>query len=276
MKNTLIQKHAKSFYWASFFLSKKMFKKCSWLYDFCRTLDNIADCNLSIEEKKRNFNTYKEDFLNQNFTNPEIKKIWALIKKNNLSIEIINDLFKGIESDISDQVYLNSSKELELYAYQVGGTVGLMMAKLLHVTNTKAFDGAKNLGIAMQLTNISRDVVEDKNNNRFYIEHNLNAIKNTLLVAETFYQNSYDSIKHIPVQYRLSICVARRVYRKIGRKILSYKTIEEYNKSGKTYVTASEKLFETILATCDFLYFLIWKNLYYSFKKTKPIKKKCA
>ena len=53
MSNNLLEKHAKSFYWASFFLSKEIFNKCSSLYDFCRTLDDIVDSNNKLEIKKK-------------------------------------------------------------------------------------------------------------------------------------------------------------------------------------------------------------------------------
>ena len=55
MKNNLLSKHAKSFNWAGFFLSRETYKKCSLLYDFCRTLDDIADEEISLENKKRKF-----------------------------------------------------------------------------------------------------------------------------------------------------------------------------------------------------------------------------
>ena len=67
MVNNLLQKHAKSFYWASFFLSKDKFHKCSFLYNFCRTLDDIADNNKALNEKTKIFYQFKEDFLSKNF-----------------------------------------------------------------------------------------------------------------------------------------------------------------------------------------------------------------
>ena len=60
--NNLIKKHAKSFYWASFFLSKPKFYKCSSLYNFCRTLDDIVDADNSLETKKENFLEFKKCF----------------------------------------------------------------------------------------------------------------------------------------------------------------------------------------------------------------------
>ena len=55
MKINLLKKHAKSFYWASFFLSNNILKKCSSLYNFCRTLDDIVDDNNNLSVKKKIF-----------------------------------------------------------------------------------------------------------------------------------------------------------------------------------------------------------------------------
>ena len=86
-----------------------------------------------------------------------------------VSLKIINDLLEGIKSDIKEKVKLNSKKELLIYSYRVAGTVGLLMAKILKVSKKSSLMSAIDLGIAMQLTNISRDVVEDLNNDRSYI-----------------------------------------------------------------------------------------------------------
>ena len=58
--DNLLRKHAKSFYWAGFFLSKTIFNKCSYLYNFCRTLDDIVDGNNKLETKKENFLRFKK------------------------------------------------------------------------------------------------------------------------------------------------------------------------------------------------------------------------
>ena len=63
MNSNLLEKHAKSFYWASFFLSREIFNKSSSLYNFCRTLDDIADDTNQIEVKKNNFSKFKKKFL---------------------------------------------------------------------------------------------------------------------------------------------------------------------------------------------------------------------
>ena len=255
--------YAKSFKWAGFFLPKKTFTKCSTLYDFCRIADNIADDDGEIENKEKEFNNFENDFNQKNFNNPIIKNMWSLIEEFNISSKVVQDLLNGIKSDIKDKVKLNSKKDLLIYSYKVAGTVGLMMAKILKVNKKNSLKAAIDLGIAMQLTNISRDVIEDSKNNRFYIEKNFEEISSTINLADTFYENSFYSIKDIPINLRFSILVARRVYRKIGLKILKKKNFENYQKSGKIYVSNVEKVLETFLSIFDLIkLLLIYKKDY--------------
>ena len=245
--------YAKSFSWAGFFLPKETFKKCSALYDFCRVADNIADDNEKIENKEIKFNHFENDFNQKNFDNTIIKNMWSLIEEFNISLKVVQDLLIGIKSDIKARVKLNSEKDLLIYSYRVAGTVGLMMAKILKVNKKSSLKSAIDLGIAMQLTNISRDVIEDSKNNRFYIDENFDEISSTIHLADTFYKNSFYSIKDIPITLRFSILVARRVYRKIGHKILNQKNLENYQNSGKIYVSNIEKVLETFLSIFDLL-----------------------
>ena len=245
--------YAKSFNWAGFFLPKKTYEKCSALYDFCREADNIADDENNIEIKKDNFIKFRNNFVNKNYDDPVIKNMWDLINEFSISTKIVDDLFEGINSDIKENVKLNSKKELLIYSYRVAGTVGLMMAKILNVHKKQSLKSAIDLGIAMQLTNISRDVMEDKKNNRFYINESFEDIKTTIKLSEKFYENSFYSIKEIPLSFRFSILVARRVYRKIGYKILNKQNIENYKKSGKIYVSNIEKIIETFLSIFDLI-----------------------
>ena len=249
--------YAKSFNWAGFFLPKQTYQKCSALYDFCRVIDNIADDKGSVELKENKFKNFENNFNNKNFDDPIIKNMWDLINEFNISLKIIHDLFEGIKSDIKEKVKLNSRKELLVYSYKVAGTVGLLMAKILNVSKKSSLKSAIDLGIAMQLTNISRDVIEDLNNNRSYINENFEEIYSTLILAEKFYENSFHSINEIPISFRFSILVARRVYRKIGYKILKKKTLENYRKSGKIYVSNIEKIIETFLSVFDLIKLLL-------------------
>ena len=257
--------YARSFSWAGFFLPKEKFEKCSALYDFCRVADNIADDQESIENKKKKFSQFENDFNQKNFNNTIVRNMWGLIDEFNISLKIVQDLLIGIKSDIKDKVKLNSKKDLIIYSYRVAGTVGLMMAKILKVNKRNSLKSAIDLGIAMQLTNISRDVVEDSKINRFYINENFDEISSTIRLANTFYENSFYSIKDIPISFRFSILVARRVYRKIGNKILNKKNLENYQNSGKIYVSTIEKTLETFLSIFDLI------KLSFSYKKNDQI-----
>ena len=263
MNNNLIEKHAKSFYWASFFLPKEIFNKCSCLYNFCRTLDDIVDSNNKLEIKRENFIKFKKDFTNKYLNDPIIKDMWLIIDSENISEKVVNDLFDGVETDLEEKVEIKTKKDLFLYSYRVAGTVGLMMSKILKVKNKEALKGAIDLGIAMQLTNIARDVCEDKRNNRQYIKPDFSSIKEIILESQIFYQKSFNSISSIPLRSRFSVIVARRVYKKIGNYILKQKNTDNYNKAGKIYVPLLGKIFQTFLSLFDFIKLLFVEELNY-------------
>ena len=263
MSTNLLEKHAKSFYWASFFLSNNTLNKCSSLYNFCRTLDDIVDTENILSVKKKIFSKFKKDFENKNLNNQIIKDMWSVIDSENISKQIIIDLFDGVETDLKEKVVINSKKELLVYSYRVAGTVGLMMSKIMKVKNKEALKGAIDLGIAMQLTNIARDVCEDKARNRQYVDHDFLAIQEIISESQIFYENSFNSIRNIPIRSRFSVIVARRIYRKIGDYILKQKNIDNYNKAGKIYVPIFEKLIQTFLSIFDFIKLLFIKNLNY-------------
>ena len=260
MSNNLISTHAKSFSWAGFFLAKQTFENGSSLYDFCRTLDDIADENTSLDSKKQKFNKMKKDFIEKNFENILIKNIDNLIKEFNISEKVILDLFDGIESDIRENIEFKTKRELLVYSYRVAGTVGLMMAKILKVDSRIALRSAVDLGIAMQLTNIARDVLEDSGRNRKYIDHDFIKIKETLSMAELFYKSSFKSIREIPFVNRFAILVARRVYREIGNKIIRKKNLDNYNNSGKIFVNKIGKIKQTIFSIFDLFILIFTKS----------------
>lgn len=263
MKSNLLKKHAKSFYWASFFLSNDIFNKCSSLYNFCRTLDDIVDNDNKLEVKKEIFLKFKKDFMNKNLNNQIINDMWSIINSENISKKIVIDLFDGVETDLEEKVEINSKKDLLVYSYRVAGTVGLMMSKILKVNNRESLRGAIDLGIAMQLTNVARDVCEDNKRNRKYIQSDFSSIKETIYESEIFYQKSFKAISSISIRSRFSVIVARRIYKKIGDYILMQKNIENFNKAGKIYVPLFEKVVQTFLSIFDFVKLLFVKDLSY-------------
>ena len=263
MSSNLLKKHAKSFYWASFFLSKEIFNKCSSLYNFCRTLDDIVDDDDNLKIKKDNFLKFKKNFINKDLNDSVIKEMWSIIDSEKISEKVVTDLFDGVETDLEEKVCINSKRELLVYSYRVAGTVGLMMSKILKVKNKEALKGAVDLGIAMQLTNIARDVREDRDRNRQYIRSDFSAIIDTINDSQIFYEKSFNSISSIPLRSRFSVIVARRVYKKIGDYILKQKNMENYNKAGKIYVPIFGKIIQTFFSIFDFIKLLFVKQLIY-------------
>ena len=265
---------AKSFNWAGFFLPKKIYENSAKLYAFCRVLDDIADEKTDLDHKIKKFNEMR-NFLKKIYDadNKEIHSsdesekivydVVTLAKNNNIKKIILDDLVDGVASDLKKRIHIRSVKDLLIYSYRVAGTVGLMMSKILKVNNREALKGAIDLGIAMQLTNIARDVCEDKARNRQYVKHDFSSIKEIIYESQIFYDKSFRSISSIPIKSRFSVIVARRIYRKIGDNILKQKNIENYNKAGKIYVPVYEKIIQTFLSFFDFIKLLFIKELSY-------------
>jgi len=255
---------AKSFNWAGFFLPKKIYENSAKLYAFCRVLDDIADKETDLDSKIRRIDEmryflkkyYDADNIEVDLSNENEKityDVITLAKNNNIKKIILEDLVDGVASDLKKRIHIRSIKDLLVYSYRVAGTVGLMMSKILMVNDRRAFKGAIDLGIAMQLTNIARDVIEDKKMNREYIKPDFENIQATLKLADMFYESSFSSIQKIPFRYKFSIIVARRIYRQIGRKILQKGNMENYERSGKIYVNNFEKIYHTIISIFDLI-----------------------
>ena len=117
MKSNLLKKHAKSFYWASFFLSSNTLDKCSSLYNFCRTLDDIVDTDNILSEKKKIFSKFKRDFEDKKLDNQIIKDMWSVIESESISKQILIDLFDVNNSDVWG--YRNPGRAVYLTAKKV-------------------------------------------------------------------------------------------------------------------------------------------------------------
>ena len=273
-----IKSEGKSFYWASFFLPKKNRIAASRLYSICRYLDDVADnSKLDTSSQIKNiFNQIKEN---------ESSEINIFFKKNNINLGILKDLIDGLISD-QQNVRVTDEKELIDYSYKVAGTVGLMMLPIINTKDAEARKHAIDLGIAMQLTNIARDVYEDAKMNRLYlpkewlgqvsvsdlIDNKLDhqkkrlielSIKNLIELSDKFYANGFSGMKFIPLRTRLAIFFAAKIYKGIGEKI---KRGGYVYKLERIYLNKLEKLWITIISIPEFLFL---KNI---FKSYKPIR----
>ena len=210
----ILKQNGKSFYWAGKLLPKKYLIRCAELYSFCRLLDDIADTK-----------TKDENFIKLNYILDLIKKndyqklennniyIPSYLKNCELAKSKIIDLIHGL---IFDQklVRIKSEKQLILYCYRVAGTVGVLMCIALECKDKNSLNFATDLGIAMQLTNILRDIEEDAKLNRRYLpgkfindltpkeililtkdynhlNHSIlkDAIKKILLISDSYYRS---------------------------------------------------------------------------------------
>ncbi|MBT7814380.1 MAG: squalene/phytoene synthase family protein [Gammaproteobacteria bacterium] len=251
----IIYKNSKSFYWASKFLPKKILKKVINIYAFCRLQDDLVDEGIKIEDSS------------------ELEELENIIKSYGVSKNIISNLMEGINSDKNFKRFKDNS-ELLRYCYKVAGVVGLMMIKALDIKQSEAKYFAIDLGMAMQLTNISRDIMQDYKKNRIYIPENTGinkdiisnmtsenekkikkVVNQIILKSEIYYKSSLNGMRYIPIRSRLAILVSLRIYQGIGIKII--KTEKKFIHEN-LYVTNIEKTLIVAKALIEFLIFFIF------------------
>ena len=251
----IIYENSKSFYWASKFLPKKILKKVINIYAFCRLQDDLVDEGIKIEDSS------------------ELEELENIIKSYGVSKNIISNLMEGINSDKNFKRFKDNS-ELLRYCYKVAGVVGLMMIKALDIKQSEAKYFAIDLGMAMQLTNISRDIMQDYKKNRIYIPENTGINKDNIsdmtseneikikkvvnqiiLKSEIYYKSSLNGMRYIPIRSRLAILVSLRIYQGIGIKII--KTEKKFIHEN-LYVTNIEKTLIVAKALIEFLIFFIF------------------
>ena len=240
----ILKKHAKSFYFAGLLLDR-------------HTLNDAADNLKSNNSQKLKY--LIDDYRQQTPTDTMNRAFKEIQKKYALKQKFIDDLIKGVSSDTNFKQPKNV-QDLLLYSYQVAGTVGALMSKILGATHPNAEKFAIDLGIGMQLTNISRDITEDSINNRIYIPQDMlpnnfslddilneknkkcifDATNRILEIAEKYYKSGIEGIYFIPNKNRFSILIAAILYNSIGKKILKNKHV--YLKK-RIYLSYFEKTF---------------------------------
>lgn len=274
----VLAKHGKSFYWASLFLEKKQAEQAARLYRFCRYLDDIADgddpCKLQYLQDISNKLALDDPFsiLDDFYAindNPALTDFLVLSHQIAIPIAAAGELVDGMISD-QQSVQISNEEELLRYCHAAAGTVGVMMSNILGCRDTKAQQFAVDLGIAMQLTNIARDVLEDAQMGRRYLPatwtnlspHSIangdkaihkevsTAIERLLDLAEEYYGSALVGLNMIPGRAKFAIAVALRVYRQIGIQLRD-SGVQWWR--GRTVVTKLSKVGLTIRALVDML-----------------------
>ena len=232
-----LKDNGKTFFFSGLFLSKKQLHKAAKLYYFCRSLDDLGDTDQNPEIKNLKLKNIRNDF--NSLDGGEWKEFFNDFE---LGKKAITDLIDGIKSDLDENFERKGWDSLLNYCYKVAGTVGVLMLNILNVKKIdRALPYSIDLGIAMQLTNIARDVYEDANMGRVYLpielignveidsiiepneeqEKNIKtSIKNLLYEAEKFYNAALYGTRFIPLKARLPILIAAVCYRDIGRKLI--------------------------------------------------------
>ena len=234
----VLKNNGRSFYWARFFLTKESSDKATELYAFCRYLDDIADGDLPGGLTKLR---WLRDQITGALpvTDPHVSAFHTLTEHRPLTRQAADELLTGLIRD-QDTVRFETERELIRYAYRVAGTVGLLMTPFLGGRDTRAYPFAIDLGIAMQLTNIARDVREDAGMGRRYlpgdwgaapdpsgltdpdpsvIRATRQAVLRLLDLAERYYTSGTTGLVFLDPNARRAIAVAAMVYREIGRKL---------------------------------------------------------
>ena len=141
------------------------------LYAFCREVDDIVDDCLDLEVAEAKLGWWQQELLSLSAgtpSHPITKAISQSRQRFNLSIELFEEILAGMKMDLMDLRYQNYA-ELSLYCYRVASVVGLLTAEILGYKNRQTLKYAHELGIALQLVNIIRDVGEDARRGRIYL-----------------------------------------------------------------------------------------------------------
>ena len=237
----VLAKKGKSFHWATFLFKRKMASDVALLYAFCRFVDDIADNELP-ETAREKLISIREDLDTKTSLLPEVSAFLALSRRIDLNPEVPRLLVDAIIKD-TQVVRIASWDELVRYAYGVAATVGLMMCAVMGVRESAAHPFAIDLGIAMQLTNIARDVVEDAGRDRRYLPGDwlgedlspsalisgipevrrlvTGARRRLLDSAATYYRSADHGMRFIPYRARIAVLAAARLYEAIGARIQS-------------------------------------------------------
>lgn len=160
-----------SFYYSFIFLSHERRRAITALYAFCREVDDVVD-DCSDENVARTtlawWRGQVSDIYHGKPQHPVAQALVPLVKEFNLPQEHLLEIIDGMEMDLSQHQYTDF-KSLQLYCYRVASVVGLLAAEIFGYRDRKTLKYAHDLGIALQLTNIIRDVGEDARRGRIYL-----------------------------------------------------------------------------------------------------------
>lgn len=235
----VLKSKGRSFHWARRLLSPVHADRATRLYGFCRRVDDLADETQSPEAARDTLLAMERALQYGTSSDPLMSDTIMLLQECAIDPAIPIALIHGVMSDL-EQVRIATESDLLRYCYSVAGTVGLMMSAALDVTDPRAAHHAIDLGIAMQLTNVCRDVGQDALANRRYLPASLlgevepdrliqplpvdqpivgMTLEWLLALADAYYRSGEAGLAFLPGNARSSILVAVRVYQAIGHTL---------------------------------------------------------
>lgn len=231
---------SKSFYAASRLLPAAVREPATILYAFCRLADDLVDDG--IEDEPVRVLTERMDRMAAGtpIDHPVDRSLAQVVAEHELPVEVFHLLFDGFEWDRTERRYRTVSDTVA-YSVRVASTVGVMMTWIMGVRSPRTLERAADLGIAMQLTNIARDVGEDARRSRVYLpdewldaegiardevlqltasDPRVEAVVRRLLAhADVYYTRANAGIPDLPRNARVAIRAASLIYQDIGRVI---------------------------------------------------------
>jgi len=168
----ITKKSRSSFYYSFNLLPKEQREAIYTVYAFCKKTDDIVDeSNGSVTEKGNQLTTWQQEFeksIEGESSYALLNKLRSIIKQFQIPVEHFSELIQGVEMDLKQNRYATFD-DLYTYCYRVASTVGLMCAEIFGYTRENTKQYAIDLGVALQLTNIMRDVKSDLNRDRIYL-----------------------------------------------------------------------------------------------------------
>ena len=242
---------SKSFAAASTLFDPATRRSVLMLYAWCRYCDDtIDDQVLGFRTEQPAVDTVAKRladlrsqtasaFAGESQSIPAFAALQQVINEHGLSQQFAFDHLQGYAMDVEQTHYVTLNQTLT-YCYHVAGVVGLMMAQIMGAKSSTTLDSACDLGLAFQLTNIARDIVEDAEAGRCYLpeqwlreeglsldnfaapEHRqaLSRVAARLVdYADPYYHSAYQGLPALPLRSAWAVATARRVYREIGRRV---------------------------------------------------------
>jgi phytoene synthase len=243
----VLSRHSKSFSLAGKLLPREARADTAVLYAWCRRADDAVDTGPSETRRKRLAELRHElgsIFEGTAQSDPLARAFQEVVRRHNIPQSYPSALLDGMEMDLED-VRLQNVSDLTLYAYRVAGVVGLMMCHVLGLRDQRALVNAAHLGIAMQITNICRDVEEDWARNRLYLPAELLneaglgslaaelggglspvhreplalTVGRLLRIADSYYRSADRGLPALPARAAWAIRSARLIYAAIGTEL---------------------------------------------------------